>query len=332
MDININKEFIIKLMQLPSVGRRTAHKILSSRTVSITSDNNLIDLLNEYRENSKLPDYSLETIQLAFDKAEQIIENSEKNNIKLISFLDALYPSRLLQTDDFPLILSYIGDINGLLEKPNISIIGTRNPTDYGFKLGKRLGHLFSESGFNIVSGLAIGCDTAGHMGAIENESTTTAVLAHGLDTIYPKENKKLSEEILEKGGVLISEYFIKQRPIGNFFIERDRIQAGLSDSVFVVETDVKGGTMHTVKYCLDYKRILACLNHPDDFNNEPSTQGNKMLIKNGKAIPVISKIDIEQLITKIHNNESTNHLENITLNTLDRNSNDDFKQLNLWD
>ena len=102
---------------------------------------------------------------------------------------------------------------------------------------------------FNIVSGLAIGCDTAGHISIIDASGITTAVTAHGLDTVYPAENRGLAEKIYENNGILISEYFVNTRGLPNYFVERDRIQAGLSLGTIVIETDIKGGTMHTVNF-----------------------------------------------------------------------------------
>ncbi|MFH7326655.1 DNA-processing protein DprA [Desulfurivibrio sp. C05AmB] len=332
---NITTEYIVKLLQFPRIGRKTARKLIYNLNFRITCDNDLFDYIDENRIKFNLPEYNASTLNDIIDKANSIIASSEKSNIKLLSFLDSNYPTKLLSTDDFPLLINYKGNINSLIIKPSVAVIGTRKPTSFGNKLGKRIGEVLALNNINVVSGLAIGCDTAGHLGAIEAHGTTTCVLAHGLDSIYPKENANLADRILHNDGLLISEYFIKQRPVGNFFVERDRIQAGVSDCVFVVETGIKGGTMHTVRFCQSYKRILACLNHPLKFHNEAQIQGNQLIIREMNAIPIYTKSDIDHLISKvtdrfnakscpekIDNQEPDNSLTNY---------HNKAKQLNLW-
>lgn len=300
MNNYLSTDYIIKLLELPKVGRKTALRLINEISFRISSDNDLMDFISEKANSFRLPNYSLSDFETAFRSADEIIELSERKNIKIISFLDSLYPTQLKDIFDFPIILNYIGNLDSIISKANVAVIGTREATEYGLKIGKRVGEVLALNNINVVSGLALGCDTSGHVGALAANGTTTAVLAHGLDKVYPKENKKLAEEILEKGGVLISEYFIKQSPLANFFVERDRIQAGLSNAVLVIETDIKGGTMHTVKFCQEYKRILACINHPQEYLNQPKVQGNQMLIREGKAKPLFSKDDIDAFITLV--------------------------------
>ncbi|WP_188134045.1 DNA-processing protein DprA [Chitinophaga sp. CF418] len=285
---------------MPKVGRKTAHKLINEISYSLSDDRDLMDFLNEKGKLFKLPLFSQEDFDYAFRKTEAIITESEHLGIRMISFKDDNYPCLLAKTTDLPIILNYKGDISLLSEKPTVAIIGTREPTDFGMKLGTRLSEVFASNGFNIVSGLAVGCDTAGHRGALNVSGTTTAVLAHGLDKIYPKENRALADQILEKGGVLVSEYFVKQTALANFFIERDRIQAGLSLGTIVVETDVKGGTMHTVKFTLENNRVLATLNHPSEYLKEPKTQGNQLLIRERKARPIYLKEEVDDLIISL--------------------------------
>lgn len=293
----INTEFIITILSLPKVGRKTAQRLLNTLDYTISDTKDLWDFIQEKKAAIKFPDVTAGDFSVASDKANSIVEKSEKQDVKVVSSLEDAFPSRLKETTDCPVLLYYKGDINTLNKKVNVAVIGTREPSELGERIGQRLGEVFAEYNFNVVSGLAIGCDAAGHKGALKGGGTTTAVMAHGLDKVYPKENKELALEILEKGGVLISEYPVGQGPIGNFFVERDRIQAGLSESVVVVETDVKGGTMHTAKYCMDYKRKLVCFNHPEQNRAHPKAQGNQKLIKENSAIPVYSKDEINTMI-----------------------------------
>lgn len=295
-------EQLLKIMSMSKIGRKTTLKFIQEQTFNISNDNDLVDFISENASKFRLPQYSKLDFEIAFNKAEQILINSEKLGIKLISFQDENYPKLLSEITDFPIILNYIGDITILSTKPSVAIIGTRDATDFGFKMGVRLGEYFAAEGFNVVSGLAIGCDTAGHVGALNAKGLTTAVLAHGLDKVYPKENKDLALRIVENGGLLLSEYFAKQSALSNFFVERDRIQAGLSLGVIVIQTDVKGGTMHTVKFCLENKRILATVNFPHGHLHEPKTQGNQLLIREGKAIPIFNKDEVDSLVINLRN------------------------------
>lgn len=127
------------------------------------------------------------------------------------------------------------------------------------------LGSGYWETGATVVSGLAIGCDTAAHSGCLSVHGETIAVLAHGLDRVYPAVNRELVGEILDTGGCLLSEYPPKTRPFPANFVERDELQAGLSDGVIVVETGVKGGTMHTVRFSQEQRKPLACVKHPQN-------------------------------------------------------------------
>jgi DNA processing protein len=336
----IGKEFIVKLLQLSRVKRKTAKKILNEIYAPINTNIDLFEFLSEICEKIRIPKYSKSEFNTAMDKGSIILEKSSNLNISLISCLDSEYPQKLLNTNDFPLVLSFIGDLTSLNSKYNVAVIGTREPTISGKVAGRKIGARFAESNINIVSGLAKGSDTAAHLGALDVGGTTTAVLAHGLDQIYPKENELLSKDIISKGGLLISEYFVGQKPFGNLFVERDRIQAGISECVFVIETDIKGGTMHTVNYCLSYNRQLACINHPSSLLHEPTTRGNQYLIKEKLAIPISSKEDLEELIRKIVGTKSLKklHINNIRVKGISnetRESSDELnngKQLPLWD
>ncbi|WP_146217413.1 DNA-processing protein DprA [Chitinophaga sp. S165] len=292
----ISTELIVALLQLPKVGRKTTKRIIGNLKYKVSDLKDLHDLVKEHAPVAKLPDYTSAEIENAIGKANSIFEHSDKLGVKVISFDDNLYPGQLKKINDFPLIISYKGNIQSLLDKPNVAVIGTRDPSEYGMRLGERLAEVLADRNFNIVSGLAVGCDTAGHKGAIKGGGSTTAVLAHGLDYIYPKENQELAQEILDKDGVWISEYFVKTKAHPNFFVERDRIQAGLSHSVIVVETGIKGGTMHTVKYCEEFNRRLVCLNHPEKYLQNEKVQGNQMLINDGRAYAVSSSEEIDML------------------------------------
>ena len=162
--------------------------------------------------------------------------------------------------------------------------MGTREPTPFGKETAQRLGCTAAEAGYVIVSGLALGCDTHAHEGCLKARGIGVAVLAHGPDTVHPAANRDLADRLLESGGCLTSEHPAGTRPARAAFAERNRIQSGLSDGVLVIETDVKGGTMHTVRFARTQGRALACIDHPPRYRREVKTKGNQKLIREGYA------------------------------------------------
>ena len=306
---------IIKATQLQRLGRKTAFKLFRQIDIKLSNDDELFDFIRENCEKYRLPKYSSADWQKALDNFEHICSANDKNGIKSISYFDKNYPELLKQIKDCPIILNFKGDISNINNMPSVAIIGTREPTESGSKAAIRFGEIFSAADFNVISGLAIGCDAGGHQGCLNKKGFTSAILAHGLDHIYPTENKKLADEILDKGGIIISEYHAGQKPLANYFVERDRLQAGFSNGIIVVETDIKGGTMHTVKFASESNRRIAAYSHnKSELLSHPKTRGNQMLIKDGKAIALGTSDDINSYIELL----KQDHLDRI--NKIDHN------------
>lgn len=273
---------LLALMKLKRVGRRAALRVVSG----IGQDDGLAykDAIFARAERAKFP---LEDLREAWLKAEDEIGKSLAASIGALSFFDDEYPTRLKDIPDPPAVLFVRGNRGSLYAQKSIAIVGTREPTSYGQSVAQRTGKTVAESGVVVVSGLALGCDAFGHEGCLDGNGVGVAVMAHGLDRIYPVANRKLGERLLEHGGCLVSEYPIGMKPARTAFAERDRIQSGLSDAVLVIETDVKGGTMHTVRFARDQHRALACIAHPDKWLSEEKTRGNQKLIADRWAKPI---------------------------------------------
>nr|WP_294991486.1 DNA-processing protein DprA [uncultured Sediminibacterium sp.] len=295
---------ILKVLQLKGLGRVKALKFCGLLTYRPSNDQELADSVLDCLEVLRLS-LSRSEIYEAFQEVDRLLEYSDLLGIRTVSYLDSEYPSQLKEMADFPIVLHIKGSLENLLQKPAVAVIGTRDPSEYGRSVGERIGSRLGETGINVISGLAKGCDTAAHVGCLKAGGITTAVLAHGLDSVYPRENSDLAEKLLDAGGCLVSEYIVKTRAIGNFFVERDRIQAGLAKATVVVETDIKGGTMHTVKYTQNYNRILSVYNHPVNRQTDKS-RGNQYLLREGKALSLQTKEDIDQLIEMV--NPNVNH------------------------
>jgi DNA processing protein len=204
---------------------------------------------------------------------------------------------QLKRIPDPPPLLHVRGDLSCVAERDCIAIVGTREPSKSAYMWAKSVGRLLATEGATVVSGLARGCDTAGHQGSLMGGGPTVAVLAHGLHTIFPPENQELAEVILANGGCLVSEYSWGKKPGRNTFVARDRLQSGLSRAVIVVETDVKGGTMHTVEFCEKQGRILGCLQHSDDEQPHAKQQGNELLLSSRRARPLQTKEDVSAFL-----------------------------------
>ncbi|NRQ18942.1 DNA-processing protein DprA [Ensifer sesbaniae] len=260
------------LMKLKGVGRRAALRIIYAPI----PDSDAKELVVDRATRAKLSEGALLD---AWDRAEDELENTQASGIKFFSFHDEGYPERLRNIPDPPAVLYVKGDVKGLHAARCIAVVGTREPTPYGEAVARKSAATAAEEGFTIVSGLAHGCDTFGHEGCLDAHGVGVAVMAHGLDKVYPAANRGLAGRLLENGGCLVSEYPLGVTPMRTAFAERDRIQSGLSDAVLVVETDVKGGTMHTVRFSREQKRILACIDHPDKWKHEDKTKGNQMMI-----------------------------------------------------
>ena len=234
----------------------------------------------------KYPNLTMDDLLVAY----QQIRNTIDSGISVASYFDDLYPVILREIPNPPAVLYIKGNVNLPEYTKNVAIVGTRYPTEFGTKVAYSAGKLAAEHNLNVVSGLALGCDTGGHLGCLDSGGHTIAILAHGLDKVRPKDNENLAERILESGGTLISEYPVGVGPFRWSYSLRNRIQSGLSSKVLVIETGIKGGTIHTVDYAKKQNRPVACIDHPDKFKDLEKAQGNRKLIDDKTAIPITDK------------------------------------------
>ncbi|MDU0330994.1 DNA-processing protein DprA [Paenibacillus sp. 3LSP] len=328
---------ILTLLNLSGYGRNTVHGILGVTEFVPSTLQDLMDIIKDSSEKVarvKVPEQVM--LENAYKKAQLSLERCERLGIKVLGFNDPEFPVRLKVIPNPPVLIFVRGNLDSLNSELSVAVIGTREPSSYGGVCGNRFGKIFAEKGLVVVSGLAKGIDTTGHRGCIEGGGQTIAVLAQGLDTpVYPKENRDLAEEIIATGGCLISEYDLGERGRPNFFVERDRLQSGLSAGVVVIETDIKGGTMHTVGFCLEQGKPLGCLNHPEKFliNNDKS-RGNQKLIKDGKAIPLFSVDDIELFLSKMKRTSEVQYVPKelpVKKPSVKSNPDDDVEQMTLF-
>lgn len=215
----------------------------------------------------------------------------ESNSIKALWIEDEDYPSRLSGCPDAPALLYSLGrcDLNF---QHAVAIVGTRHATHYGIDFTTRLVSDLAKKipGVVIVSGLAYGIDVAAHKAALAADTPTVAVMAHGLNTIYPAEHRSTAAKIVEKGGAIVTEYTSDYQLNRSSFLARNRIIAGLSDCTVVVESDYKGGALATARIASAYNRdVFAVPGRTTDIYS----RGTNKLIANNAAALITSADDL---------------------------------------
>lgn len=225
-------------------------------------------------------------------RAEEELNKILKKGLSMHFYLDENYPRRLKHCDDGPLLLFSKGKINFNLEKC-VSMVGTRNATAYGVDFTRKLVEDLAGQDPLIISGLAYGIDISAHKAALKNSVETIAVLAHGLDKLYPAVHRKFADEIMEKGG-LVSEFPIGTPALRDNFPARNRIIAGMSDAIIVVESAFKGGSMITAEFGNNYNRdVFAVPGRVTDGYSE----GCNRLIKTHNAHIFTGVADLEYIM-----------------------------------
>lgn len=209
--------------------------------------------------------------------------------VKTLTLQSPLFPESLKHIASQPAHLQYVGNIEGLLAKPRLAIVGSRKVSAYGKSITLKLAREAAERGIVIVSGLALGVDGIAHQGALEAGGLTIAVLPSGLDKVYPAAHRDLAERILQRGGVLITEYPFNTAPYKTNFLARNRIISGLSEAVLITEAATRSGSLNTASHALEQGRTVMAV--PGNITSELSA-GTNNLIKAG-AVPVTEIRDI---------------------------------------
>jgi len=230
-----------------------------------------------------------------FWRAEKELDAVRRIGCRMLNWTDAEYPQSLLQIYDPPVVLYVRGDA-GILNGPNIGIVGTRRPTVYGQQMAERLGRDLAARGLGIVSGLARGVDAIAHKGATDVGGRAIGVLGTGIDVCYPKENRKLYEKVLERGAIL-SEFPTGWHPAPENFPVRNRIIAGMPLGVVIVEGKEHSGSLITARLAMEFGREVFGV--PGNATQEVSFAPN-LLIKQGAKLVTGAADVIEELPTPV--------------------------------
>jgi DNA processing protein len=235
-------------------------------------------------EAAGVPAESAQSVALgkSIEQAEQQLEKAASAGASILCIDDDGYPERLREIYDPPVVLFVRGNPHALSEA-GIAVVGTRHPTPYGLGMSERLACDLAGRGIIIISGLARGVDTAAHRGAVNARGKTVAVFGTGVDEIYPRENKKLAEQILANGGALISEFPIGTFPAPQNFPIRNRIISGLSVGVLVIEGGEFSGTRITARCALEQCREVFAV--PGNVTTKNSWTPNTLIKQGAKLV-----------------------------------------------
>ena len=279
----------LRLLRSRRVGVTTFHRLMAEHGDAESA----LAALPEIAKASGVENYAVCPAEIAAKE----YESGLRAGAQLIAKGEDADPSELAEIADAPPLLWTLGD-TGLLARPIIALVGARNASSLGTRMARRIATDLAEAGYVVASGLARGVDTAAHIGA--GATHTIAVMAGGVDVIYPSENAVLAQEIAE-GGLRLSEQPLHMTPQARHFPARNRIISGLSRAVVVVEAAVKSGSLITARNALDQGReVLAVPGHPFDAR----AAGCNMLIRDG-ALLVRGAADIIEAVARISEPEA---------------------------
>jgi DNA processing protein len=244
-----NARVALTLAQLPRIGRARLRKVLNALASDAWGNGvSITDALRRCSEALRIDGFSTTDIDMAARRADELWARCEALHVRVHAYGWPTYPAQLTRLADPPALLFSIGILDRE-HAPRVAVIGTRKPTEWGLRTAHACAAEIAAAGGVVVSGLALGIDAESHSAVVEHQCPTWAVLAHGLHTVSPSSNRELAKQIVAAGGALLSEYAPGEPAQRFYFVERDRIQAGLVDAVLVIESGVDGGAMHTVRF-----------------------------------------------------------------------------------
>ena len=224
-------------------------------------------------------------LERCLNKANEILDKQEALGIVSFSCQDDNFPDRLLKIgNDGPAVIHCLGNVDLLKETKAVAIIGARAADREGNAKAYQLGKEYAENGNVIVSGLALGCDSSAHRGCLDAGGETIAIVGNGLDLVHPKENVSFQKEIVEKGGLILSEQVIGVKANPTRLVARNRLQAALSEAVILAQCPLQSGSMHTMRFARQYGKQSLAATFP---RRTDANAGNYELIDNNLASPI---------------------------------------------
>ena len=287
-----NKSYFLALNRIDQIGPRTVAKLLD-RWPNLEE---LFGLSAALLEKAGLPAKMANAIA-TFDR--QWVDRDwrwqESPHHHLLTWEDAAYPPLLKEIHDPPVVLYGIGHLS-CLRQPTLAMVGSRKPTVMGSETAWRFSFDLSKKNITIVSGLALGIDAAAHQGSIKAEGKTVAVMATGIDTIYPSRHRALAD-LISQNGLLLTEFPLKTPPIAGHFPRRNRIISGLSLATLVVEAAIKSGSLITARLALEQNRDVFAI--PGSIRN-PEARGCHYLLQQGAKLVTSCDDVLEELSMEV--------------------------------
>lgn len=272
-----NKSYLIALNKIEHIGPRTVAKLLH-RWPELEE---MFRLSEQQLQQAGLPaKMALAISTFNFNELEADWRWQEKSNHHLLTWEDSNYPALLKEIHDPPAVLYAIGELS-CLQQPTIAIVGSRKPSVTGSELARLFAYELAINNLTVVSGLALGIDTQAHRGCLEAQGKTVAVMATGIDRIYPRQNVQLATEI-SQNGLLLSEFSLKTAPIAGHFPRRNRIISGSSLATLVVEAAIRSGSLITARMALEQNRDVLAV--PGSILN-PQARGCHYLLQQGARL-----------------------------------------------
>ncbi len=216
------------------------------------------------------------------ESARKILEYCREHSVGIVTLADFFYPERLKSLYNRPILLYYMGNFIDFDTAPCVAVVGARRPSEYGVRCAKRISYDLARAGAITVSGLAAGVDACAHKASLYNQSFTVGVLGCGIDVVYPKENRDLYEQVIQKG-LILTEYPPSTPPVGRNFPLRNRIISGLSCACAVIEASSRSGALYTAEYALRQNRPLYSV--PGSIFFEGSSGSNLLLTLGAKPL-----------------------------------------------
>lgn len=265
---------IFTLLALPGVGQHTVRKILHHPMFLQGQLEDLVGLDRRLQRAMESPG----AFQDAVERTEHLLDHCSRQGTQLLGLPDLQYPALLRELPDAPLVLYVKGTLQ---PHPLLAVVGTRNPTEHGVITCERITRHFVQQGMGVVSGLALGVDGVAHRTTLQEQGYTVAVLPGGLDQVTPTQHQKLAWQILEFGGALVGLHPPGTAVQVHHYLQRDRVQAGLSRGVVLVQSRLSGGSMHAFRAALEQGRVVGvpALSQGDLRERHPSTEVNRVLM-----------------------------------------------------
>ncbi|MBN2285635.1 MAG: DNA-protecting protein DprA [Tissierellales bacterium] len=288
---------LILLLQTEGIGRKTILRLKKHLDLQPQNGLEYLDYI-EMIQSLIHKKINLSHKEIVHFTTEKILEICYNESIRIITCFDADFPVKFKSIGDDSPVLLFLKGNSDLLKQRNIAVVGTRAPGATGYQKAFQYAQHLAIKGSIVISGLAEGCDTAAHKGALTANKATVVTSPSGIGYIYPKSNQALYKRILDHEGCIISELSPLTPPQKYSFIERDRIQAALAEGLLIIESSLTGGTSHACHYAVKYDKPIAVSQHKTSF--QQSMALNQHLLEKEIGFGIAGYEDLDEWMNRL--------------------------------